>query len=74
MEFVLPAAVRGGKRELLEGWVVHETFFFWQVQAGRFGKYYVYCSPDLYFPQKVMKPVSQLIFLSLLQSFLGNER
>lgn len=58
-----PAAARGGKCKLLEGWVVHETFFLCQGNAGRFGKYYGYCSPDLYFPGKVMKPVSKLIFV-----------
>lgn len=61
--FFLPAAAREGKCKLLEGWVVHETFFLCQVNAGRFGKYCGYCSPDLYFLWKVMKPVSKLIFV-----------
>lgn len=74
MEFVLPAAGRGGKCELLEGCVVHETFFSCQVNAARFGKYYVYCSPDWSFPWKVMKPVSKLIFFffcPFCKAFLG---
>lgn len=60
MEFVLTAAAWGGKCKLLEGWVVHETFFLCQENASRFGKYGSR-GPDLYFPWKVMKPVSKLI-------------
>lgn len=41
--------------------------FFSQVNAGRFGKYYVSRSPDLYFLGKVMKPVSKLIFVPFVE-------
>lgn len=48
---------------------MHEVFVFCQVNAGGFGKYYVYRGPDLYSLWKVMKPVSKLIFVPFAKAF-----
>jgi hypothetical protein len=42
---------------------MHEVFVFCQVDAGRFGKYYVYRGPDLYSNEACV----QTYFCSFLQ-------